>query len=251
MIKTDLQGDVAYIRLLRGMTRNAFDLDAWIELRYAFQNLATTSIRAIIIESGVEGAFCAGADLRTLAAIGGRQSLVEQFRIEMGAAIGAVADMPVPVIANIQGDCFGAGVALSLACDIRVAGEWARFAITPARLGISYPLVDVNRLVALIGPGQASRLLLSADIISSAEAARIGLVEICGDSDIARSIASSIALNAPRSVGVLKRSIKAGPASDHHEFDRIFDQSFKCPEFSEGMRAFREKRRPVFVNRAR
>ena len=95
----------------------------------------------------------------------------------MRAALDALRDLPIPTIASIEGPCYGAGVALAMACDLRIAGRGARFAITPAKIGISYPQEDVHRLVALVGPGQAARLLFTAETIDGAEAERIGLVE--------------------------------------------------------------------------
>ena len=93
-----------------------------------------------------------------------------------------------------------------MACDLRIAAPDAEFAITPAKLGISYPQEDVHRLVALVGPGQAARLLLGAQSISGEEARRIGLVEAapCRTDE---ALIEAILANAPDSLAALKQAI--------------------------------------------
>jgi enoyl-CoA hydratase/carnithine racemase len=164
----------------------------------------------------------------------------------MRTALDALSDLPIATIAAIEGPCYGAGVALAIACDLRVAGEGARFAITPAKFGISYPQEDVARLVALVGPGQASRLLLAAGSIDSAEAARIGLVELVA-ADVAAAVdelAGAICANSGESVAVLKRAIRlagAGVGRDEEQ-DRRFDAMFGSPELRERLAALRPRR---------
>jgi enoyl-CoA hydratase/carnithine racemase len=141
----------------------------------------------------------------------------------MRGALEPLAGLPMPVIAAIDGDCFGAGVALALAADLRIAGPRAVFAVTPAKLGITYPQEDVARLVALVRPGQAARLLYGAARIDAAEAARIGLVEILADD-------------------------AAGQAHDP-ALDALFDAGFAGGDFREGLDAFRARRAPRFGDR--
>src|SRR3546814_14262073 len=95
----------------------------------------------------------------------------------MARSLTALKQLPIATIAAIDGGCFGAGVALALACDIRIAGKHAVFGITPAKLGILYPPSDVARLRALVGDGQAARLLFSGMTIKGESARQIGLVE--------------------------------------------------------------------------
>jgi enoyl-CoA hydratase/carnithine racemase len=168
----------------------------------------------------------------------------------MRAALDALAALPMPVIAAIDGDCFGAGVALALAADIRVAGPRAVFAITPAKLGITYPQADIARLVALVGRGQAARLLYGATRIDAAEAARIGLVEVLADDAHASALAMAEAMAAlsPASLAALKRAVVALPQGADAAFDAGFDQAFAGADFREGLAAFRERRAPRFAD---
>jgi enoyl-CoA hydratase/carnithine racemase len=133
-----------------------------------------------------------------------------------------------------------------MACDLRVAGEGARFAITPAKFGIAYPQEDVARLVSLVGPGQASRLLLGAGVVDSSEAARIGLVELL-ESDLepaVEALAQAMLANSAESIAMLKRSIRlaAGGVSRDEGQDRGFDALFGSSDFKDRLSALRPSR---------
>ena len=117
----------------------------------------------LLVVTGDGGAFCAGADLADFAAMRGDERRSRASATTMRAALDALRDLADPDASPlIEGACYGAGVALAMACDLRIAAAGARFAITPAKIGISYPQEDVHRLVALVGPGQAARLLFTA-----------------------------------------------------------------------------------------
>jgi enoyl-CoA hydratase/carnithine racemase len=170
------------------------------------------------------------------------------FRLAMRRAFESLSEVAIPVIAAIDGPCFGAGVALAKACDIRIAGPDARFAITPAKMGISYPQEDVHRLVALVGAGQAARLLFGAAPIDGEEAARIGLVELHSETaegfeqDLA-GLTEAILANSAHSLALLKGSIRlaaSGIASDAGQ-DRAFDACFGSSEFEARLAALRPK----------
>src|SRR5690606_8347347 len=139
----------------------------------------------------------------------------------------ALRALPVPTVAAIDGACYGAGVALAMACDLRLAAPDAPFAITPAKIGISYPQEDVHRLVALIGPGQAARLLFTGLSIDGAEAARIGLVDLAASAAEREEAIAAILANGAESLATLKRAlrlaakgVRSDPAQDH-QFDAL------------------------------
>jgi enoyl-CoA hydratase/carnithine racemase len=148
----------------------------------------------------------------------------------------------------IEGAAYGAGLALALACDIRLAGPNAQLAATPAKLGISYPQEDVHRLVSLVGEGQAARLLLSAGSIDGREAERIGLVERFHESDLEGEtliLAGQIATCDPDSLQVLKRGIRlagAGVATDEKQ-DRSFDTLLGSEALTRRLEALGKARR--------
>lgn len=200
---------IARITINRPASRNAIPLDGWSQLCGQVQAAVATGAHVLVL-SGAGGAFCAGADIDDFAVFRDDASARADFRIAMRAGLECLRDSPLPIVAAIDGPCYGAGVALAMACDIRIAGAAARFAITPAKLGIAYPQEDVHRLVRLVGPGQAARLLYGGNPISAAEAARIGLVEIYRADGLAgavEDIAETIAANDIESLRALKRAV--------------------------------------------
>jgi len=241
MIQLTRDGPVATIALARPEAKNALPIAAWQALAAAAR--AVGDARAVILTSDVPGIFSAGADVREFETLQADPALRPVFRTAMRDAIEAVAALPMPVIAAIDGGCFGAAVALILAADIRIAGARAEFATTPARLGIGYPQEDVARLAAQLGKGMAALLLFTGDRIAPDEAKRIGLVELQAKKagETAAALAAAIAANAPQAVALLKRTLRGGEG-----LDQAFDDAFGGAEFAEGLAAFRERRKPVY-----
>lgn len=239
-------GHVARLTLDRPATRNAIPQSGWYDLAARLADVG--DVRVLILDA-TGAAFCAGADFGDLARLEGDAAAAGDFRLAMRAGMAAVRALAIPVIAAIQGGCFGAGVALAMACDIRIAATGAKFAIPPAKLGITYPHEDVARLVALVGPGQAARLLYGGAAIDAAEAARIGLVEeVAEDAGFAAAhLAQAIAGNAPSSLAGLKAMIAHAGASGDADTEALFDRSFAGADFAEGMAAMREKRPARFA----
>ena len=215
MFRLTQDGEVARLTLDRPEARNAVPAAGWGELAGLLGGVEGR----LLVVAGAGGAFCAGADLNDFAAMRGDEGASIRFREAMRAALDGLRALPMPTVARIDGACYGAGVALALACDLRVAGPAARFAITPAKIGVSYPQEDVHRLVALVGPGQAARLLFTATSIDGAEAIRIGLAEL------AELDEAAILANDAASLAELKRAVAlatAGVRSDPDQ-DRRFD----------------------------
>ncbi|KQM12827.1 enoyl-CoA hydratase [Sphingomonas sp. Leaf24] len=238
------QGEqVATIWLARGSARNALSIAHWHDLAAAVADLAAGDARAVLIASREPGIFSAGADIAEFAELQCQPDRATAFRKALSAAIEGVAALPMPVIAAVDGGCFGAAVALILACDIVVAGDDARFAVPPARLGIHYPPADVARLTAAVGRGHAARLLFTGDAIAADEALAIGLIHHRAPAalPLAMQLATRIAANAPQAVRGLKRSLDAEPGGEAR-----FDAAFAGPELREGLAAFQSRRPPEF-----
>jgi len=217
MFKLAIDQDIARLMLSRPEARNAIPLAGWDLLAARAGEAARQGAHLLVLE-GAEDAFCAGADV-------GEFPELEQgrLRLAMRGALDVLAALDIPTVAAIGGPCYGAGVALALACDIRLACAGARFAITPAKMGISYPQEDVHALVAAIGPGQAARLLFSGAAIDGAEALRIGLAD--APLETLDQLVAAIRTSDPASLSTLKRGIalaKTGMRSDARQ-DAIFD----------------------------
>jgi enoyl-CoA hydratase/carnithine racemase len=238
MIVTRRTGAVLTIALDRPAARNALSIAGWHDFADAVGSAATSDAAVVILASDVPGIFSAGADLTTLAPLAHDVPGRAAFRDRMAAAIEGVARLPMPVIAAVDGGCYGAAVALTLACDLRIAGDSAVFATTPAKLGIGYPGRDVARLSARVGRGQAARMLFSAMPMSADEAVRIGLADLRVTSAIeaANALAATIAANAPAAVRLLKRTLD-DPS------DAGFDAAFGGPEFADRLAQFRNRPR--------
>ncbi|HEX9965725.1 MAG TPA: enoyl-CoA hydratase/isomerase family protein [Allosphingosinicella sp.] len=241
MFEMTLDGAVARLRLDRPEARNAIPAAGWAVLAKCCRDAEAGGARLLVL-SGDRAAFCAGADLSDFRAFTQDEAAAARFREAMRSGLDALRELPIATIATIEGYCYGAGVALAMACDIRLAGPDARFAITPAKFGISYPQEDVARLVALVGPGQASRLLLGAGTIDASEAARIGLVELVG-ADV-EALAATIVANSAASIATLKRGIRMaaqGSARDEGQ-DSDFDALFGSDDFRRRLAALRPSR---------
>jgi enoyl-CoA hydratase/carnithine racemase len=167
-------GAVATVWLDRPTKRNAMTYDMWCALSDVCRQLASDPEVRVVVLRSTSNHFCAGADIAELHAP--RPSTDPSFMEVNQAAEAALATLSRPTVAAIDGDCIGGGAALAIDCDLRVTTAASRFGITPARLGISYPPASVERLARLVGPGSASWLLFTGELIDAATALRIGLV---------------------------------------------------------------------------
>ncbi|WP_298689406.1 enoyl-CoA hydratase-related protein [uncultured Sphingomonas sp.] len=242
MFRLEMDGPVARVVIDRGEKRNAIPIGCWNALEKLVGEAANSEARLIVITSADPISFCAGADLSELPALVDDVKKRHIFRGAMNSALARVRAVTKPTLALIEGGCFGAGVSLAMACDIRIASPRSSYAITPARFGISYPQPDLSRLAELVGPGQAARLLYGAETIDAAEAHRIGLIEIVStEPRIGADMIDRIAGNAPYSLCALKATL-----AGRFGVDKRFDDAFASPDFAEGWQAFRSGRKPSF-----
>ncbi len=247
-LRLEKHGETAHLLIDRAAKRNAFDLAMWTALPRILAVAADDpKLRLLVLRSAEPGAFCAGADIGELLANKDDPQWRAANQTAINRAQFELTRFPLPTIAFIDGDCIGGGCGLALACDLRVATPRARFGITPAKLGLVYPLHDVKLLTDLVGPGQAKRLLYTGSLIDAAEALRIGLVELIGD-DISQFVEPILAASphSTRQVKGFVRRVLDGQAEDDADTLAIFAQAFTMPDFIEGTRAFVEKRKPEF-----
>lgn len=242
MFDLSLDGSIARLSLARPEARNAIPLGGWHRLAARGEEAVDAGAHVLILSGVPGGVFCAGADISDFDSFQANPEACIHFRQAMRRGIDGIRNLPVPTIALIEGACYGAGVALAMACDIRVATGAAHFAITPAKLGIAYPQEDVHRLVSLVGEGQAARLLFTASRIDAEEAYRIGLVEILAED--ADEVAGEITANEPASLRVLKSGLRlasAGAIRDERQ-DRDFDALFGSEALARRLAAYRSRK---------
>jgi enoyl-CoA hydratase/carnithine racemase len=230
--------------------RNAMTVAMWQTLATIATDLAREPELRVVVISGLGPTFCAGADIGALAA----DDAI--MRGVVGAAEAALVALPVPTIAKIRGNCMGGGTQIAIACDLRIADETARFAVPPARLGVVYAAASIRALTALVGPGQARRLLFTAETIDAATALRIGLVEDVvpkGESKTrALDWAKRAAGQSPMSVAACKRLIQSTRTATHASSlvveREAFVDLFDGADQAEGVAAFFEKRPAQWKN---
>lgn len=247
-LRLDLTPPIARLLIDRPAKRNAFDQAMWERLPALLaEAVADPSVRVIILTSATPGMFCAGADIGELSANANDSEWRHRNQLAINLAQHRLARADRPVIAFVDGDCVGGGCGMALACDIRVATLRSRFGITPAKLGLVYPLHDTKLLVDLVGPGQAKRILFTGDLLTADEALRIGLIDQIADNPDA--ITQPVLANSPQSARATKaiiRRILDGQSADDEETLAMFAQAFEGDDFREGVGAFLEKRDPDF-----
>jgi enoyl-CoA hydratase/carnithine racemase len=258
---------VATVTLNRPERLNAWTDRMAAEVKHAIAAAEADRDVAVILLTGAGRGFCAGADLKALKSISdgsweggnvagleadpGDAEMDEGFR----STYTYLMSVRKPVIAAINGPCAGMAVPISLACDLRFASDTAVFTTAFAQRGLVAEWGIAWLLPRLVGPANALDLLFSARKVSADEAERIGLVNRVIPADelipYARKYARDLIANcSPASMQIMKRQVyealhePLGPA--HDKAVQLMFESFKRPDFKEGVKAFLEKRPPEF-----
>jgi enoyl-CoA hydratase/carnithine racemase len=234
---------------------NAMTLGMWSSVpALVARAMDDPSVRVIVVSGAGDKAFCAGADISEFGDQRTGEEAVRAYDEAVSLATRALAEAEKPVLALIRGLAFGGGLALALSCDLRIAATTARFRIPAARLGLGYAYESVEALVARIGLGPASDLLLTARIVDGAEAERLGLLTKAWAPGIFEDKASAciglIAQNAPLTLRALKKSLmetqKPHGQRDRAGAERLIEACFRSADYLEGQASFLEKRTPAF-----
>jgi enoyl-CoA hydratase/carnithine racemase len=252
-ISLRLDGNVARITIDAPGRRNALRSCDWAAIVEAVAQAETIDTVSVIRLGGANGHFGAGADIRELAQVLKDEEAAHTYFAGMEAAMAAVEAASKPIVAVVEGNCFGACVALALACDIRIAHHDAIFAITPAKLGIIYPYGDICRVVRAVGAGQARRLLYTGLTITAPEALVIGLIDqIAAADQMEASVDDLLMTLAARSAWSIRcsktliRDAVAGLSAHESRYDVLLSQTLHGVDLREGLAAFSEKRAPAF-----
>lgn len=183
----DLQNGVAQVWLNRAARANALDVAGWHELRDTFEAIDRHPEVRVAVLQGTGAHFCAGIDLRVLADLrseacanggceGRDREALARWILDLQDCVNAIERCRVPVVAAVQGVCFGGGVDIICACDLRIATRSARFCVKEVDLAVTADLGVLQRLPHLVGEGRARELALTAREFDGAQAERMGLV---------------------------------------------------------------------------
>jgi enoyl-CoA hydratase/carnithine racemase len=249
-------GAVATLLLDQPAKRNAMTRAMWRALPPLIEQATADDAIAVLRVEGAAGHFCGGADIGEFAEVYATPASTAAANADIAAAADALAGFPKPSVAVIRGACVGGGVALALACDLRFAADDARFAVTPAKLGLIYSQSDTARLMRAVGAARAKDLLFTARLVDAAEALRIGLVEEVTAPDALEALVTARlaplaggSRPALRAIKAMVAAIEAGAARDDPTLAALFQESFAGADFREGYSAFLGKRAPVFTAR--
>lgn len=249
-----VDGVIGRIVLNRPGKKNAMSYDMWCRVAEAVEMLDTTpEVRVIVLCSSTEGSFSAGADLVELEVIAKDASKREANRIAIREAQRALARAAKPTIAEISGPCVGGGCGLAIHCDFRFAAEGSRFGVTPAKIGLIYPLNDTKELMDLVGVANAKSMLFTARLVGAAEALEMGLI----DRRLApEELKSEVVAFANHMAGLSQYSLYGikqtmqrildGQVDDDPASETLFLDAHEGVDAQEGVQAFLDKRKPVF-----
>jgi enoyl-CoA hydratase len=253
LVVTEVADSIATLTINRPAKLNALNASVRQAFIEALGRLdGDPGVRVAIVTGAGEKAFVAGADIAELE----DRTALEQFTVSRcGTVFSAAAAFRKPLVAAINGFCLGGGCELALACDIRIASATARLGQPEVNLGLIPGGGGTQRLARLVGVGQAFKLIYSGEMIDASEALRIGLVEevVAPDRLIprARELAASIAARSPVALRLIKEAVQAAqelPLAEGLRLETaLLSVALASTDGQEGVRAFLEKRRPVFA----
>ncbi|NKC29599.1 enoyl-CoA hydratase/isomerase family protein [Falsiroseomonas selenitidurans] len=248
------QGAIATLLIDSPARRNAMRRDMWQALPDLVAEAEADPAIALLCLVGEGAHFCGGADISEFASGYATPQAAAESNAQIRAAVEALAGCTKPTLALIRGACVGGGVALALACDLRLASDTARFAVTPVKLGLIYSQADTQRLMQAVGAGRAKEMLFSARQVPAAEALAIGLVDrLWPETDFDAAIAAyaeglaATSRPALRGVKAMVAGIAAGAPPDAPDLAALFEAPFQGEDFAEGSAAFLARRPPRFT----
>lgn len=254
-VYAEANGSIGRIVLNRPEKKNAMSQAMWTRVSKAVSALdAAPGVRVIVLCSSTPQSFSAGADISELEVIATDPERREANRLAIRTAQRDLARAKKPTIAQISGSCIGGGCGLAIHCDFRIASNKARFGITPAKLGIIYPLNDTKQLMDLIGVSAAKSMLFTGGLLGADEALEIGLIERLTETEAldetVTEFAQELAAVSQYSLNGMKQNIQRildGQVDDDAQSEKMFIDAHEGEDAVEGVEAFLAKRPAKFT----
>ena len=257
-ILTTKNGAVGTITISNPTKMNAMSVQMWMDLPKAIRAFdADPEVRVIVIAGVGEKAFVSGADISQFDKLRSSAKTQDDYDNAVADSMVAPVECSKPIIGKIRGFCFGGGLGLAAACDIRICSEDATFRMPAARLGLGYGHKGIKRFTDIIGLANATDIFVTARRFDAPDALRMGFVSrVCAGSEIDAVVdqyTKMIAENAPLTVAASKFNIRQVCAHpDEQDMDRAVQMVKNCfasEDFKEGRTAFMEKRPAQFKGR--
>jgi enoyl-CoA hydratase/carnithine racemase len=251
-VQLTVQNGIASILIDRPEARNAMTWAMYEELGRICEELATrTDVRVATFRGAGGEAFVAGTDIEQFKSFeGGLDGIAYEKTIDM--RVGQIERLPMPTVAIVDGWCIGGGLAISAACDFRIATPNASFGVPIARtLGNCLSMANTARIVAAFGVARAKRMLLLADLLPAQEALECGFLTEIADAEAIDAAANKLCTRleklAPVTQRVSKEAIRRVVAETVPQGDDLVSACYGSQDFKSGVTAFLDKQKPVWT----
>ncbi len=259
-IRYAADGGIARVTLSHPGKFNAMSRAMWRELKTVFESIQQRADVRCVVVSGEGGHFCAGGDIAEYPAFRFSEADLREFHEQdVWGGLDAMLRCDVPVVAQIEGNCMGAGVEIASCCDLRVAGVAARFGAPIARLGFPMAPREARLVGSALGILTAREMLLEAAVLDAPTLLLRGYLNaVVADAEVAgeaQSRAQRVAALAPQAARLNKQTLRAlnqaFPSADrpHNAIEFIVSGAYAyadSAEHREGIQAFLDKRKPAF-----
>ena len=246
VVRSQVKGGIATVTLDSQHNRNALSTQLLTELGDELDTVLGAAGTRVVVLRHEGPAFCAGADLKERAALNGPPD-----SRPMVAVMQRLMDAPCPTIASVEGAARAGGIGLMAACDLVVVHPSVTFALTEVRIGVAAAIISVP-ILRRVPAGKIAAAMLTGEPFDTAYAREIGLVTHVAD-DVPATVArlcEGVLAGAPRAVAVTKQLLRQVPEMERDAafaaMRALSDELFGGPDAAEGMRAFAEKRAPVW-----
>lgn len=262
-IQVDTHGVWAQVVIAHPGKFNAMSRSMWRDLRTAFEGLQQQPDLRCVLVGGAGGHFCAGGDIAEYPGFRFDAAQLRQFHEdEVWGGLQAMLDCDVPIVAQIEGNCMGAGVEIASCCDVRLAADSARFGAPIARLGFAMAAREAALVARAVGDSVARAMLLSAELFDAQRMLQCGFLTHCVEATRLQADAEALVQRqvrlAPQAARAHKRLFRAlnSPQAQvdiaqaaHNSIALCGPDAFAyadSPEHREGIGAFLQKRPPMF-----